>query len=88
MKGYGEKRMRPPAASILPASASQGVVIGGPAAPSAGKRGAPTADELKELLVRHKGNIAAVGRELGKERMQIHRWLKKYEIDLDRYREE
>ena len=43
----------------------------------------PTEDELRALLERHRGNVAAVGRELGKERMQVHRWLKKYDIDLD-----
>ena len=48
--------------------------------------GAPTEHELRELLQRHRGNVAAVGRELGKERMQIHRWLKKYNIDLGTYR--
>ncbi|WP_394828862.1 sigma 54-interacting transcriptional regulator [Pendulispora albinea] len=50
------------------------------------RRGAPTEDELRELLTRHRGNIAAVGRELGKERMQVHRWLKKYNIDHEKYR--
>jgi len=50
------------------------------------RRNAPTEQELRELLARHRGNIAAVGRELGKERMQIHRWLKKYNIDLGAYR--
>lgn len=47
---------------------------------------APTAPELRLLLQKHHGNVAAVGRELGKERMQIHRWLKKYDIDLGEYR--
>ena len=32
------------------------------------------------------GGVAAVGRELGKERMQVHRWLKKYDIRLEDYR--
>jgi len=27
-----------------------------------------------------------VGRELGKERMQIHRWMKRYGIDAGDYR--
>jgi sigma-54 dependent transcriptional regulator, acetoin dehydrogenase operon transcriptional activator AcoR len=49
-------------------------------------RAAPTEDELRALLHRHRGNIAAVGRELGKERMQVHRWLKRYNIDLSQYR--
>jgi transcriptional regulator with PAS, ATPase and Fis domain len=52
----------------------------------ASPRVAPTEDELRKLLRHHKGNIAAVGRELGKERMQIHRWLKKYNISLDEFR--
>jgi transcriptional regulator with GAF, ATPase, and Fis domain len=52
------------------------------------RRGPPTEHELRAMLERHRGNIAAVGRELGKERMQIHRWLKKYNIDLAQYRSE
>ena len=58
------------------------------AIPAAPKRGAPTEAELRALLERHQGNVAAVGRELGKERMQVHRWLKKYNISLDAYRDD
>jgi transcriptional regulator with GAF, ATPase, and Fis domain len=47
---------------------------------------APTEQELRAILARHRGNIAAVGRELGKERMQIHRWLKRYGIVIDEFR--
>jgi transcriptional regulator with GAF, ATPase, and Fis domain len=83
MKGYGEKRSQAPTARILPPFPH---VVGAPS--PARRASAPTAEELRALLERHKGNVAAVGRELGKERMQIHRWLKKYEIDLDRYRAE
>ena len=36
---------------------------------------------------RHHGNIAAVGRDLGKERMQVHRWMKRYGISVEEYRE-
>ena len=50
--------------------------------------GAPDEPELRELLTRHQGNIAAVGRELGKARMQIHRWMKRYGIDIAEYRSE
>ena len=78
MKGYGERK---PVAgpSFFPnePSSSQQVST---------RRGAPTEPELRELLHRHRGNVAAVGRELGKERMQVHRWLKKYAISLDEYR--
>jgi transcriptional regulator with GAF, ATPase, and Fis domain len=46
----------------------------------------PTADELRQSLARHHGNVAAVGREFGKERMQIHRWMKRLGIDPNEYR--
>ena len=46
----------------------------------------PSEGELRSLLERHRGNIAAVGRELGKERMQVHRWLKRFDISIDEYR--
>jgi sigma-54 dependent transcriptional regulator, acetoin dehydrogenase operon transcriptional activator AcoR len=46
----------------------------------------PTREELTLLLERHQGNIAAVGRDLGKARMQIHRWMKRYDIDIDDHR--
>ena len=86
MKGYGERPRiagpsnPPPPMPFGDLTASLGGL------PSSGRKPPPTADELRVLLERHRGNIAAVGRELGKERMQIHRWLKKYGIDLDPYR--
>ena len=46
----------------------------------------PTAEEMRELCMRHRGNVTTIGRELGKERMQVHRWLKRYSIDVDAYR--
>jgi len=88
MRGYGE-RQRVPMPSQMPASPyEQGPMTnrgGSPTAPPP-RRGPPTEQELRVLLQRHKGNIAAVGRELGKERMQVHRWLKRYNIDLAEYR--
>ncbi len=87
MKGYGE-RPRVAAPSNLPPNVHHGAAPGAqvpmPASPS--RKSAPTEEELRALLERHRGNIAAVGRELGKERMQVHRWLKKYNIDLAQYR--
>ena len=47
---------------------------------------APTLQEMIELLGRHQGNISAIGRELGKERVQIHRWLKRHGLNADDYR--
>jgi transcriptional regulator of acetoin/glycerol metabolism len=42
--------------------------------------------QLVDALTRHGGNISAVARELGKERMQIHRWLKRFGLELTVYR--
>ncbi len=46
----------------------------------------PPENELRGLLAVHRGNVAAVGRHYGKERMQVHRWMKKYHINPDDYR--
>jgi len=43
-------------------------------------------DELVRLLRAQAGNLAAVAREMGKDRTQIRRWLKRYNLDPDRYR--
>nr|WP_240806958.1 sigma 54-interacting transcriptional regulator [Polyangium spumosum] len=43
-------------------------------------------EELVSLLRAHEGNVAAVARALGKARMQVQRWLKRYGIDADAYR--
>ncbi|HMJ12525.1 MAG TPA: sigma 54-interacting transcriptional regulator [Polyangiaceae bacterium] len=54
--------------------------------PSQPSRATPSEPELRTLLDRHQGNIAAVGRELGKARMQVHRWMRKYGIAIEEYR--
>jgi transcriptional regulator with PAS, ATPase and Fis domain len=54
--------------------------------PLAPRYATPTEAELRALLERYAGNIAAVGRELGKARMQVHRWMKRYGIAIDEYR--
>jgi len=46
----------------------------------------PTDAELRSLLEQHGGNVAAVGRQLGKARMQVHRWMKRYGIHVDDFR--
>ncbi|APR86547.1 Hydrogenase-4 transcriptional activator [Minicystis rosea] len=43
-------------------------------------------EEIIALLRQHGGNIAAVARDMGKARMQIQRWLKRYGIDASQYR--
>jgi DNA-binding NtrC family response regulator len=46
----------------------------------------PSAEALRALLVEHRGNVAAVGRVLGKARQQIHRWMQQYGINVNDYR--
>ena len=41
---------------------------------------------LITLLTQHRGRIADVARAMGKARMQIHRWIQRYEIDLEAFR--
>ena len=41
---------------------------------------------LTALLTEHHGNIAAVARVFGKDRMQIHRWVRRFGIDLTQFR--
>jgi transcriptional regulator of acetoin/glycerol metabolism len=71
--------------SVLPVSS--GPMSSTPMAPPVSRRAPPTEVELRDLLQRHRGNVAAVGRELGKERMQVHRWMKRYNISIDEYRD-
>ncbi len=46
----------------------------------------PSEDELRRILAVTGGNVAAVGRHYGKERMQVHRWMRRYNINPDEYR--
>ena len=43
-------------------------------------------DELLALLRDHRGNLAAVARALGTSRAQVHRLLRRYELDVESYR--
>src|SRR6185503_16985443 len=42
--------------------------------------------KLERLLADHQGNLAAVARALGKDRVQIRRWLRRYGIDAAAFR--
>jgi DNA-binding NtrC family response regulator len=83
MKGYGVRK----------AGATHGPAVAPPsptAAPAPPRAPLlpilPTEQELRALLTQHRGNVAAVGRELGRERMQVHRWMKRYGIEVEEYR--
>jgi DNA-binding NtrC family response regulator len=43
-------------------------------------------EQLHRLLEREGGNVSEVARIMGKRRSQIQRWIKRYGIDLKRYR--
>ncbi|MFO0614810.1 MAG: sigma 54-interacting transcriptional regulator [Polyangiaceae bacterium] len=45
-----------------------------------------TAALVRDALVRHRGNVSEIARELGKTRMQIHRWMKRYGLDPEMFR--
>jgi DNA-binding NtrC family response regulator len=44
-------------------------------------------DELVTLLEKHRGNISKVAVELGRVRQQVQRWIKRYGLDPERFRE-
>jgi DNA-binding NtrC family response regulator len=43
-------------------------------------------DQLKQALRMHKGNVSATAREMGKARVQIRRWCKRFGIDPTSFR--
>lgn len=46
-----------------------------------------TRERLRQSLARHRGNISAVARDMGKARMQIHRWLERFGLDPESFRD-
>ncbi|HEY8040652.1 MAG TPA: sigma 54-interacting transcriptional regulator [Polyangiaceae bacterium] len=88
MRDYGTRASptslsEPPRESRMPQSNTAP-----PPPVASSRRPPPTEVQLRDLLTRHRGNIAAVGRELGKERMQVHRWMKRYGISVEEYRDD
>jgi DNA-binding NtrC family response regulator len=79
MEDYGEAVR---GASVTPASLPPAPINVEPPAHTQ----IPTETELRALLEAHAGNVAAVGRQLGKARMQIHRWMKRYGIHIEDFR--
>jgi transcriptional regulator of acetoin/glycerol metabolism len=43
--------------------------------------------ELLRLFREHRGNVTQVARALGKARVQVQRWMKRFDIDPDKFRE-
>jgi DNA-binding NtrC family response regulator len=42
--------------------------------------------QIEALLAEHEGNVAEVARAMGKARMQVHRWMKRFGIEPKRFR--
>ena len=63
-----------------------GAALDGPAPGVLGPQETEQRDELVALLRKHRGNVTAVARALGKATMQIRRWIEKYGLDLADYR--
>jgi transcriptional regulator with GAF, ATPase, and Fis domain len=43
-------------------------------------------DRLVELLTEHRGNVVLVAKLLGRRRMQIYRWARRFSLDLESFR--
>ena len=56
------------------------------AAPNAAELAAMRRDELVNLLRLHRGNLAAVARALSTSRAQIHRLLRRFELEVEAFR--
>jgi DNA-binding NtrC family response regulator len=57
------------------------------AAPIPRSRPAPTSAQLEELLRRHKGNMTHVARELQRQPALVYRWMQRFQLDPDSFRE-
>jgi DNA-binding NtrC family response regulator len=78
----------PSAAASAPAAPDAPSAASAPSAPAdpGEMSGAPIEEDLRALFRLHHGNLSAVSRELGKSRMQIHRWARRYGILIEDYR--
>jgi transcriptional regulator with GAF, ATPase, and Fis domain len=54
--------------------------------PTLGAEDGVLRERLVELLIEHHGNVVLVARALGRRRMQIYRWAKRFGLDLESFR--
>lgn len=47
---------------------------------------APSRSSLATLCFKYKGNVSDIARAVGRERVQVYRWLKRYDMDIRVYR--
>jgi DNA-binding NtrC family response regulator len=46
-----------------------------------------TREQVEALLRQHGGNVTAIARATNRSRMQVHRWLQRFGIDPERFRD-
>ncbi len=73
-------------ALAAPPGSTPSITLSAGEEPIAPEGDAQKREELIALLREHAGNVAAVARAMGKARMQIHRWIKRYGLSLDTFR--
>jgi transcriptional regulator with GAF, ATPase, and Fis domain len=93
VRGAGKERLTldmidapTPATPSIPPSALAAAPTPEEPLPTRAPSPVPTRAELEALLVRHEGVLENVAKETGRSRRQIHRWLDKHGLDVDRYR--
>jgi sigma-54 dependent transcriptional regulator, acetoin dehydrogenase operon transcriptional activator AcoR len=79
----GEPPPAPPAGGLPPADAWRAPG----AEPALREDEARRREQILALLAEHRGNVTAVARALGKGRFQLQRWIKRYRIEADRFRD-
>ncbi|WP_437643711.1 sigma 54-interacting transcriptional regulator [Sorangium sp. So ce362] len=95
MRTYGARSSAPPLpptddarATLIPEDGAALSAHEGAYAPKGAlpPRTSPDEKALRELLVQQRGNVAAVARELGRDRAQVHRWIRRYNMNVDEFR--
>jgi transcriptional regulator with GAF, ATPase, and Fis domain len=77
-----------PLSSRAPAASASATAAEAPLHMLIARDGAPTKEELIQALTRMDGNIARVAEFFGKDRQQVYRWAKRYNMDLGNFRKE
>jgi transcriptional regulator of acetoin/glycerol metabolism len=80
-KGRGRSRCCPRGACR---AADRRIVASGPTEPAIEPEGLRR--HLVALLEKHQGKVSHVARDMGKARMQIHRWMQRFGIDPGDFR--
>ncbi len=76
----------PIGADHLPESIRAGRPPGAPAPKMLSAADAKLREDLVACMRDHRGNVSAVARELGKDRKQIQRWVKRFALSTDDYK--